>query len=183
MRAETGRLATASFCSGHRKPAPLLMVSGTGREPDTYRTPRNAMRSAGFAAGCPGVRLSHARTRVRVPAPARPRPAAPAYFFSISNGHPDTASNGATFWCPVPHFVADTAGHPAGEADTVALQTPNRMRIDLGTARPLLMEQGWSDEEIAEIERAIERSRLDEDMEAGLARWLRGKAEEARQCR
>lgn len=81
------------------------------------------------------------------------------------------------------HFVADTAGHPAGEGENVALQNLNRMRIDLSTARSLLVEQGWSEEEIAEIEQLIGDARRDEGLEAGLAKWLRGKAEEARKCR
>lgn len=139
----------ASFCSGHRKSAPMLGVSGTMVEPDTNRTPLKAMPGAGFEEWCPGVRLSPARTCTRMRPPAR---LGVHVFFNGHTGHPDTISNGAAFRCPV-------GVRYRGEPDTMAsLQEINRLRCALWAAVPVLKREGWVEEDLDGLPPALEEA-------------------------
>lgn len=100
---------------GHRRPAPLLAVSGTRFVPDTCHDTRNRVlaRVSVTASGCPAeIRgYTHARARAHL------------YTHPSCNGHPDTSSTGAALRCPVHKKEADTAGHLAWEPDTVSAKS------------------------------------------------------------
>ena len=109
------------IAAGHRKAAPMLAVSGTAFLPDTLPDTGEPMLARLYAkvSGCPAETHSASRVHARTRAHNNTH---------TSNGHPDTLSIHAGLRCPVPKFVADTAGHLRIQPDTTMSDTKKPMR-------------------------------------------------------
>lgn len=139
--------------AGHRKPAPFLTVSATRFVPDTLPdTGEPALARVSLkVSGCPAEIQPTSRMRTHARACARPH----MNTHTSCNGHPDTFNAGAALRCPVPKFVADTAGHPVKVADTMS-EKPMRQ------AMPTVA--GWIDE----LREAFGAEAIDASIRAGL---------------